>query len=48
MNILNVDLRNINLDDSNYDKDDLETIIQVRILAWHSKLEKHKVLKKEL
>ena len=37
MNILNVDLRDINLDDSNYDKDDLETIIQVRILAWHSK-----------
>ena len=48
MNILNVDLRNINLDDTNYDKDDLETIIQVRILAWHSKLEKHKALKKEL
>ena len=37
MNILNVDLRNINLDDTNYDKADLETIIQVRILAWHSK-----------
>ena len=37
INILNVDLRNINLDDTNYDKADLETIIQVRILAWHSK-----------
>ena len=28
MNILNSDLRNINLDDTNYDKDDLETLFK--------------------
>ena len=31
---------NINLDDANYDEDNPETIILVRLLAWHSKFEK--------
>ena len=43
MNILSIDLNNINLDDTNYDEDDSETIIHIRLLAWHSK-----VLQKEL
>ena len=46
MGVLNIDLNNINLDDSNYDEDDPETIIYIRLLAWHMKFEKHKAYKK--
>ena len=35
--ILNIDLNNINLDDTNYDEDDPDTIILVRLLASHIK-----------
>ena len=45
MGILNVDLNNINLDDTNYDEDDADAIILVRLLAWHIKFEKTKHLK---
>ena len=31
--ILNIDLNNIDLDDTNYDEDDPDTIILVRLLA---------------
>ena len=31
--ILNIDLNKINLDDTNYEQDDLDTIIHVRLLA---------------
>ena len=48
MGILSIDLNNINLDDSNYNEDDPETVIHVRLLTWHSKFEKRKALKKEL
>ena len=37
MGILNIDLNNINLDDTNYDEDDPETIIHIRLLAWQIK-----------
>ena len=47
MGIVNIDLNNINLDD-NFDEEDPDTIILIRLLAWHSKFEKHKELKKEL
>ena len=33
MGIFNVDLNNINLDDTNYDEDDPDSIILVRLLA---------------
>ena len=39
---------NINLDDVNFDEDDPETIIHIRLMAWHNKpkqckaFEKHK------
>ena len=46
MGVLSIDLNNINLDDSNYNEDGPETIIHVRLLAWHSKFEKHKAPKK--
>ena len=39
MGILNIDLNNINLDNP-------DTIIFVRLLAWHIKFEKRKALKK--
>ena len=42
---LNIDLNNINLD-NNFDEDDRDSIIHTRLLAWHIKFEKHKVLKK--
>ena len=44
--ILNIDLNNINLD-NNFDEDDPDTYIFTRLLAWHIKFEKHKVLKNE-
>ena len=46
MGILNIDLNDINLDDTNYNENDPETIIQISLLAWHIKLEKRKALKK--
>ena len=46
MSVLNIDLNNINLDDTNYDEDDPDTIILIRLLAWHSKFKKHKNLQK--
>ena len=48
MSILSINLNNINLDDTNYDEDDSETIIHIRLLAWHIKFENRKALKKEL
>ena len=48
MGILNIDLNNINLHNINYDKDNPDTIIHVRLLAWHIKFEKRKALKKRV
>ena len=48
MGILNIDLNNINLDDTIYDEHNPDTIIHITLLAWHIKSEKHKTLKKEL
>ena len=48
MGIFDIDLNNINLDDTNHDVDDPDTIILVRFLTWHIKFEKHEALKKEL
>ena len=44
--ILAVDLDKINLE-SNFDEDDPDTIIYIRILAWRSKSKKCKALKKD-
>ena len=46
--VLNIDLNCINLDDNNFDEGDPDTIIHVRFLAWNTKFEKRKTLKKEL
>ena len=40
MDILNIDLNKINLDDTNCNEDDPETIIYIRLLVWHMKFEK--------
>ena len=45
MGVFSVNLNNINLYDTNYEKDDADTIIFVKLLAGHSKCEKSKVLK---
>ena len=46
--ILVVDLDKINLDnDKKFDEDDPDSVIHVRPLAWHSKFEKCKALKKD-
>ena len=44
MSILSVNLNNNNLDD-NFDEDDPDTIIFVRLLAWDFKFEKCKTIK---
>ena len=48
MGILSIDINNINLDDTNYDEGDPETVIHIRLLAWHIKSDHCKALKKEL
>ena len=50
MTVLSVNLNNfnVNLGDNNYEEDDPEIIIYVRLLAWHIKFKKGKALKKEL
>ena len=47
MGILNIDLNNINLD-NNFDEDDSDNIILIRLLAWHIKFEKCKALRKNI
>ena len=45
--IIAVDLKKINLDnDNNFEKDDPDDIIHVRLLAWRNKFENCKTLKK--
>ena len=46
MGILSVNLNNINLD-NNFDEDDPDTIILIKLLAQHSKFKKRKALKKD-
>ena len=42
MGINTIDLNNINLDDDNFDNDDSQTILHVRLMAWHDKYKKRK------
>ena len=37
MGILSTDLNDINLDDVNFDEDDPEAIIHVRLMAWRNR-----------
>ena len=45
MGILKIDVTNMNLDNT-FDEDGHDTIIHIRLLAWHIKFEKRKALKK--
>ena len=47
MSILNIDLDNINLD-NNFDEDDPDIVILIRLLAWHIKFEKCNGIKKKI
>ena len=47
MGILSIGLNIINLDDINYDADDLEIIIHVKLLTWNFKFEERKTRRKE-
>ena len=46
--ILSIDLNNINLDNTNYDGDDPETIVHIRLLSSHIKFKKRKAFKKRV
>ena len=49
MGILGVDLDQMNLDDdNNFYEDDSDTIIHIRLLAWHNKFKNAEHLKKRL
>ena len=49
MDILSVDLNNININiDVNFEDDDSETIIYVRLMAWCNILKQHKAIKKDI
>ena len=48
MGVLSIDFNDINLSGTNYAENDPETVINIKILAWYSKFEKHKAPKKEL
>ena len=37
MGIRSLNLNNTNLDDANFDEDDLETIIHVKLTVWHNR-----------
>ena len=45
--VLLIYLNNINLDVTDYEEDDPDTIIFIRLLAWLIKFEKRKALKKD-
>ena len=47
MGILNIDVNTINLD-NNFDEDDPDRIVLIRLLTLHIKFEKRKDLKREL
>ena len=46
MGSFNIDLNNIN-HDKNFDEDDSDTVILIRILTWHVKFAKCKAFKKK-
>ena len=48
MGIHDIDLIQINPDDTNNDNDDPETVILITFLAWRFKFEKRKALKNDL
>ena len=48
MGLLNVDLNNGSLDDTNFEEDDPETTTHVRFIAWCIRYKQCKTRKKEI
>ena len=48
MGILCVDLNNIKLDDANFAESAPETIVHIRLLAWHSRFKQYKACEKNI
>ena len=46
MGILSVDLKNINLDDVNFDYDNPGTVVHVRLMTCRNKFKQRKAFKK--
>ena len=46
--VLSVDFSNINLDEVNFYNNDRETIMHVRLMAWHNRFKQLKVFKKDV
>ena len=44
--VITTDFNNINLDDDNFNEDDLETIIHVRLMAWSNRYNQERQVKK--
>ena len=44
--VITMDFNNINLDDDNFNEDDLETIIHVRLMAWSNRYNQERQVKK--
>ena len=47
MGILNIGLNNIILVNTNYDEDNSDTIILLKLLDWYPKFEKRRTFKKQ-
>ena len=45
MDLVTTDLKNINPDDVNFDEDDHETIVYVRLMAWRDRYKQNKARK---
>ena len=48
MGVLSVDFSNINLDEVNFYNNDRETIMHVRLMAWHNRFKQLKVFKNDV
>ena len=48
ISLLSGNLNNINIGHVNFDVDDPETIVHVRLMAWHNRLNNVKHLKKNI
>ena len=48
MGLNTIDFNNINNDDDNFDENDPETIIHVRLMAWCNRYKQQKTYKKEI
>ena len=48
ISLVNVDLNNVNTNDDNFDNDDPETVIHVRLITWCNRHKQQKACKKKI